>query len=337
MNINSKLIRIVALVSGRVFIGNPLNRDEEYLNSIIMFTLVCFYATPAIRKYPAWLRPLAQYWCKEVVTVRKSLDTMKRLIAPIVTENDKLISTGTAPRNMNTWNMTNSRASIRTNTTIQAHYQLGISMAAIHTTSMTTTHAVFDLAARPEYIQPLRDEIAAVKATESTPYLSKTSMPRLKKLDSFLKESQRMNPLSLVNWRRKVKQDIKLHDGTVLPAGTYLAVASSAVATDPELWDSPDEFDGFRFSKLREQPGQENRHQFVTTGLDSLQFGHGVHACPGRFFANNEIKLILVHLLENYDIRFPESVKGRPENLYTPGGYAPDRNMCIEMKRRVKA
>jgi len=32
-----------------------------------------------------------------------------------------------------------------------------------------------------------------------------------------------------------------------------------------------------------------------------MAFGYGEHACPGRFFASNEIKIALIHLLLKYD------------------------------------
>ncbi|KAL2286223.1 hypothetical protein FJTKL_07028 [Diaporthe vaccinii] len=37
-----------------------------------------------------------------------------------------------------------------------------------------------------------------------------------------------------------------------------------------------------------------------------MGFGHGAHACPGRFFAANEVKIALAHLLMKYDWRLPE-------------------------------
>jgi cytochrome P450 len=33
-----------------------------------------------------------------------------------------------------------------------------------------------------------------------------------------------------------------------------------------------------------------------------MGFGHGQHACPGRFFASNEIKVALCHILLKYDL-----------------------------------
>ena len=79
-----------------------------------------------------------------------------------------------------------------------------MSMAAIHTTSMATTAAIYDLAAYPEYIAPLREEIQKVLDEDGHDIdddgflrLKKSSMPKLWKLDSFLKESQRLTPPAL--------------------------------------------------------------------------------------------------------------------------------------------
>ncbi|KAL9630381.1 MAG: hypothetical protein Q9164_006444 [Protoblastenia rupestris] len=333
VDIQDVLVRIIALVSGRVFVGIPMSRDEEYLNCIIMFTMNVFYAVPKIRKYPSYLRWMSLYFSPEVKKVHKSLDTMRRLIKPIIGQNLKHIAEDTAPHNMSVWNLRNSTQKQRDSLDIQAQMQLSVSMASIHTTSMTVTNVIFDLAARPQYIGPLQEEIAVVKATETTPYLSKTSMPKLKKLDSFLKESHRVNPISLLNMRRKIKQDITLHDGTLLPAGSHIAFPLNQVSNDPQLWHEPEKFDGFRFFKLREQPGNESKFQFVTTGIDNLDFGHGTHACPGRFFASNEIKTILIHLLEHYDFKFKHGQE-RPESLWTPGGYHPDPSIRIMLKKK---
>lgn len=64
---------------------------------------------------------------------------------------------------------------------------LTINFAAISTTAMSFTHAMYHLAAMPHYIQPLREEVEAVVRKEGW---TKVSMGRLRKLDSFLKETQ---------------------------------------------------------------------------------------------------------------------------------------------------
>ena len=52
---------------------------------------------------------------------------------------------------------------------------------------------LYDLAARLEYVKPLREEIIkAWKIADGHP--DRSTVLRLEKLDSFMKESQRLNP-----------------------------------------------------------------------------------------------------------------------------------------------
>ena len=114
-----------------------------------------------------------------------------------------------------------------------------------------------------------------------------------------------------------------------------------------------DTFDGFRFSKLRSVPGNENRYQFVTSSTESLNFGHGTffinldtlfdlclsinelgtHACPGRFFASNEIKIAFAEVLLKWDVRLKPG-EGRPANLYTDTNVMPNMKGEVQMRRR---
>lgn len=55
---------------------------------------------------------------------------------------------------------------------------------------------------------------------------------------------------------RKVLKDFTFSDGTILPAGTYLSVASFATHHDEAIYANPYEFDGFRFANLREGDGE---------------------------------------------------------------------------------
>lgn len=92
-----------------------------------------------------------------------------------------------------------------------------------------------------------------------------------------------------------------------------MAAPARAMYDDPKLLENPEVFDGFRWSKLREQADQFNSHQFVSTSSSSLLFGHGNHACPGRFFAANEIQIMMVSLLLQYEFKYPEG-ETRPRN-----------------------
>ena len=65
-----------------------------------------------------------------------------------------------------------------------------------------------------------------------------------------------------------------------VPAGTKVAAPLSAIHTDGDIYPRPDEFDGFRFAKLRERDegAIANRHQAGTTSMTHMPFGHGRHA-----------------------------------------------------------
>ena len=45
-----------------------------------------------------------------------------------------------------------------------------------------------------------------------------------------------------------------------------------------KFYHNPHEFDGFRFSKMREQKGESAKHHSVNTSTEYLAFGHGLHA-----------------------------------------------------------
>lgn len=327
------VMRIIALVSGRIFVGAGLNRNHVYLNSLVGFALRTWMVTTSMRRYPRWLRPLAQYWDPEVSKVNEAITTMGILLKPLImTREDE-----NEPHNdMLAWAMATCPQEHRTNLRWQAMYQLQIGTASIHVTSTTVTHLWFDLAANPEIICILREEIEQVMASDPDGILGKTSIPRLKKLDSFMKESMRLNPFSVTGFSRKVMQDLTLSDETTLPKGITITTPVSQISMDPKIYPDPETFDGLRFYRLRKQPGNETKHQFVATNKDWLNWGHGPRACPGRFFANNEIKLIMVHLILNYEVKLPDS-EGRPQNVWTEGAIMPDGTKQVLFRSRASA
>lgn len=129
---------------------------------------------------------------------------------------------------------------------------------------------------------------------------------------------------------RLVKVPLTLSDGTLLPAGARIMVAPRY--TDASIYPNPDTFDASRFLHKRAEPGQLNAWQHVTTSAEHMAFGHGQHACPGRFFASNEIKIALAHLLLKYEWRL---VGGEGiENWSFEGSTMTPPNVKVDIKRR---
>jgi cytochrome P450 len=87
---------------------------------------------------------------------------------------------------------------------------LTLNFAAIHATTMSFTSALFYLAASPNLAEPLREELQAVTAEHGW---TKQAMDHLIKMDSFLKESQRLMGLGNLGLTRKALKDYTFSDG----------------------------------------------------------------------------------------------------------------------------
>lgn len=199
--------------------------------------------------------------------------------------------------------------------------------------------SLYDLAAEPEIMQDVREEIHRVLQEHDGKITSKMLFD-LKLLDAVCKESQRLNPADLrmclvpyppppnhvtqsdhrcsVSARRRVMQPFTFSDGTAVPVGTMLAVPVYHIGRDPALFpQDPEKFDPYRFTRLRSKDaeGGGNHLQFASVTHGTMAFGWGKHACPGRFFAAAEIKLILLHMLLNFEVAVvpgPDGVKRYP-------------------------
>ena len=69
-------------------------------------------------------------------------------------------------------------------------------------------------------------------------------------------------------------------NGVTIPAGTFVSLPIHAVHGDGEIYPDAHVFDGFRYSKLREQEGDGAvaKHLAVSTSAEHLAFGIGRHA-----------------------------------------------------------
>lgn len=59
--------------------------------------------------------------------------------------------------------------------------------------------------------------------------------------------------------------------------------------------------------------------------------------CPGRWYASAVIKLILAHLLVDYDLSFPSSQTERPANVKADSDLLPNFKQNIVLRRRLEA
>ncbi|KAK7061206.1 cytochrome P450 [Favolaschia claudopus] len=326
-------MQIVARTSNRVFVGLPLCRDQKYLDLILNYTVTVFTRGTLIGLLPSFLKPiLGPLISTRKSSLRHALKFLQPLIDERLAKDDECGSDWPGrPHDLVSWLIDVAEGEERTTSALTLRV-LATNMAAIHNTSMTLTSALFDLTAHPEYISPLRDEVERVITEQGW---SKSSLGSMHQLDSFIRESQRLTGTApgqynhayrgsaqgrSVQMPRKVvgKDGFTFSDGLTIPRGSYLTVSAIPVQYDISNYEHPNEFDGFRFSRMRNDNTGESvftRHM-VSTGTDHLVFGHGRHACPGRFFAATEIKAMLAYILINYDVRSETEGVRPPEQCW---------------------
>jgi len=162
------------------------------------------------------------------------------------------------------------------------------------------TQALYRLVLCPQYIVALRDEIQDVFGDEEI--WTYSALAKLVKMDSFLRECMRIEGTGQFLLMRTVinPNGFTFSDGTHIPCGTFMTGAAYAVHHDSQNYDNSDEFDGFRFVDSEKSGGVT--HRLVQPDSTFIGFGYGANACPGRYFAAAQLKLILGYILRTYDI-----------------------------------
>jgi len=338
--------RIICRSSNRVFVGLPLCRDEDYCRLVSGFSSNVLLFGPIIKfLLPSFLRPLAGAIFQKVF---RHHQRMLSHLRPMITDRQKRRSRaedGAMENDMLTWLMDTAPVDDEYSAESLAMRMLNVNFVALHTTSKSFTHALYHLASKPFYIPILRAEVQKCLGESDPTAWTKEALGRCVKLDSFLKESQRLNGMGALWMPRMAVDHFVFSDGTKISPGTFVATAATAIHEDGEIYERPLDFDGLRFSTIRElrndpndldnfEPDSDNdwKHRLTGTSPHCLSFGGGRHICPGRFFASLELKCMLAYLVLHYDVKTPIEGVRPPDEWFGPTSN-PARNAEILFRR----
>lgn len=114
-------------------------------------------------------------------------------------------------------------------------------------------------------------------------------------------------------------------------------MASGPLSLSPTIYEKPNEFRGFRFATPKDQSASAKAesskvHLYTNSGVHGMLFGHGRWACPGRFFAALGGKIILMHVLANYELRLPGGQVPPKEKFADLQNLVPSAH--VEIRRR---
>ncbi|KAJ7745609.1 cytochrome P450 [Mycena olivaceomarginata] len=335
------IMAVVSRVSNRLFVDLPLCRNQTYLENNVQFAIEVIQSGQRIHLFPKSLHPLvAPFIYRKNKSFGVALETLGPVVAERLSkENDLGPNWPGKPNDLISWLLEDAEGEERKMPALVMRI-LFANFAAIHTSSMTFTHAIFDLTTYPEHLLPMREEAERIIKAEGW---TKAALNSMVKIDSFLRESQCLNGIGAVSMFRKVvsKGGFRFSNGTVLPEGSLVCAAAGPIQRNTSIYENAPEFDGFRFARQRAEhavthdPSQEVfKSQMISASENHLPFGTGKHACPGRFFAATELKAMLAHVVINYDLK--AEVEGvRPRDSVFGLSITPNSTAKVQFQKRT--
>lgn len=142
VNIHHALLRIVAMVSGRIFIGPELCRTEKYLDAAINYTMDVMKAQRVVASMRPYLRPFLASRTPECQSLYKRLQDADDFMNPLIEKRRAAHLKGgeDRPDDMLQWLIEALPKYPDPNSQNLARVQLGLSFAAIHTTTLSATN-----------------------------------------------------------------------------------------------------------------------------------------------------------------------------------------------------
>ncbi|EXJ66476.1 uncharacterized protein A1O5_10628 [Cladophialophora psammophila CBS 110553] len=333
VKVHDRILKLVGTSNARVFHSAAVSQSEEWVDAATGYVITTFDCIKALKAWPPYLRPFVYRFLPERAAILDQWRRARPFVEASVRQKQKMNNAFLeSPGSMLDHLCAVQNGAFSRDIDKQLLFQMTLVAVGTVTTFASITQALYDLAYRPEYIAALREEVESAPR-EANQLFSRTSLAHMKKLDSFIKESQRLSAPDLTTFQRAATADVTLSDGTVIPTGTRLEIATSAIHLDEKNYEHPNQFDGLRFYRARLEPGAENRHLYVSVGKNDLSFGYGRHACPGRFLGHINIKLIMAEILLNYDFKLPDGAE-RPKNGEFEAIVSPDPEIEIFMKNR---
>ncbi|KAF9445594.1 cytochrome P450 [Macrolepiota fuliginosa MF-IS2] len=331
-NPNKAILNIIAQSMTRVSLGMPHCRDDELIGTGLALSSHLHFSSLFVAAFPEFLQP---YIVPFLPGLLRNKRKWLKMLTPIIEERKRLIQEGVEDHmDVLSWLMDEAKGPEIASENLAFRILL-INHASFSTTTLITVHILYHMASELHYLPSLRQEMEEAIAEEGW---TKNAMDKMHKLDSFIKETMRMRPISAGLVGHKAVQDYTFSDGTFIPKNTVLVAPVAAVQYDEANYPNAHEFQGFRFVDQKGDGDESSRRSFVSLTSDYFPFGHGNHACPGRFFAASSMKLVLTHLLINYDFMLEKGATAgggkRPNDFFVGVVRIPNQQARLLFRKR---
>ncbi|KAH8802471.1 cytochrome P450 [Xylogone sp. PMI_703] len=342
INFMAFFVPCIATFNNSILVDEGLSSNPEWVRETVNFAINRYKSADEVRNYPPYIAALISPHIQSVKELKASRKYVKEQIRPFFEDLKSRYLLGEKKEEYRKgkfgyqwlWGGTPDDVTLEDfSDTLMRDL-----IASIHTTAKTISVAMVDLLSQPEYIDELRQEAREAVQPDGT-----IAIDKLFKIDCFLKESQRLTPVLLITMNRIVTKPYTFKvSGIHMPVGTLTVAATGAIATDSETFgDDAKVFDGRRFERLRlkNKAGESALKMGMATD-DSLGFGYGSQACPGRFLAVNQMKLLMAKLLIGWNMTLEKRgqtyTEGRPKFEYNDFSVVAPYEFGVRLRKHEK-
>ncbi len=286
--IEEEMTLLMQAVMGKGFFGVELKPAERIAMAVRSYSDIFHHESRAFFNLPDW------YPSRSKIEKRKSIRTLRQSLRDIITLR---IRSGERREDLLDMLLYASGADapvsrgIPEAAVIEAamNQLLTMYVAGFHTTSVALAWLFYCVARYPDVQEQLRHEIDEVTYGHERAW---ECLPALTYADQVINESLRLYPPAWELFAHQCQVETEL-GGYRIPQGTLIVICPLVTQRDPRFFPRPDEFDPQRFAPEREKE---------IPPCAFLPFGLGPHHCIGKSLALMQMRLLLVHVLQRFEL-----------------------------------
>ena len=321
---------IVTSANCLVFFGPELAKDTEFLEAALAYPEDLVKTAEVLKLMPSFLAPLL---APVLMRHHQASTTLVDRLTPLVEQriaqsSDPNSGSQPKPNDVIQYLVDGSvRSRDQWSASKIVQVVMGIWFAAVHQPALTLVYALNDLCLHPEFVEPLRAEIADCLQRGG-------NIDQIQLLDGYLKESARLSPSDSISMRRKVLKPFRFSDGTRLAKDDVACLPLQAILRDPSSYPTPMEFNPYRYLDSTKESNIGSR--LTDSNMTFPLWGLGKRTCPGRHYASVLLKLTLAHFLQNYDVQLADS-GSEARTFYWRSAIVPRDAAALSFRRRVES
>ncbi|RFU78081.1 cytochrome p450 [Trichoderma arundinaceum] len=338
---------LVHIIAASFLIGPHFSRNPEYMAYIEDYCLNVPHFVHLYFWVPSPLRRLFWYLSPAGIRVRKVIRKLKTFIVPEIRHTiSNWRITGRTPDKYTLLgamlDVKEERGLIKRDATAMSRAeeerQIGVFSDEVVFTAFDSagpvgclvTQLLFESIRDQNLTEALRAEISAALADNGGEW-SVQAVSSLPRLESFTRETLRVNGPTLFSVTRSVLKPYQLKSGLGLRPGSIISSPSWMIHNDEDNYPQAKRFNPYRFY---DEATNTATIKATTASNIFLAYGYGSQMCPGRYLGVRMSQIIFAKMLMRYDAAFEGEERKKPENIVMPGQVLPSYYTRIVLRPR---